>query len=604
MANAVPLFFVSIRRKYEQQPNSTKQDLAQELRRIATTLTDDAQNAALRRCKELGFDTNKGLISLEETLINLSSARDILLDAVEKGKLVQLPLRLQYSLYEQTQRIAQQLTSLVNGTDEVVNLVNSVEDITASIWQYNLHNLSGEVLGLHNKMNQLKSQETRIRQVSREAEEFRALQESAKSSLGQISEIASAAAALRASLQNTADEINSTLLKVSEQGQKVAGVAAQVDQHETTATQQLAGAKQAAADTDAIAKKSKDLQSEISTSRNALQELVERAQDLLSSAQTTASEQLAESKTQSDELVSTTTASVSTQITKLEQTTTELENKVTTLLTDTATQLTELQDSLDTRFVSQLDEFTSNSQIQQKTYESHLTKQLNEFTESSQEQLTNQSEAFNTQVAEWSGKAEQSTKVGEAGYKKLVANLDELEGRIRESIERATGYSLFQSFQRRQLDIAKAKRFWGYALGSIVALSLIASGIFIYELQYVQAYNAAFYLKLSISIPLIYAIAFCNLQYSRERRLEEEYAFKSNISVSLEPYQKLVEKLVDKSKPEELSKYTAFIIDSVTRVYTSPTGHIFEAPGDSNSAEKLIKALGEFIEPVIKGLKR
>ncbi len=63
-----------------------KQDIAQELRRIATTLTDDAQNAALRRCKELNFDTNKGLISLEETLINLSSARDILLDAAEKGK--------------------------------------------------------------------------------------------------------------------------------------------------------------------------------------------------------------------------------------------------------------------------------------------------------------------------------------------------------------------------------------------------------------------------------------------------------------------------------------------------------------------------------------
>ena len=170
-----------------------KQDLAQDLLRIATTLTDDAQNAALRKCKELNFDTNKGMISLEETLINLSAARDILLDAAEKGKLIQLPLRLQYSLYDQTQRIAQQLTSLVNGTDEVVNLVNSVEDITASIWQYNLHNLSSEVLGLHNKMNQLKSQETRIRRVSREAAEFTSLQESAKSSLSQISEMASVA---------------------------------------------------------------------------------------------------------------------------------------------------------------------------------------------------------------------------------------------------------------------------------------------------------------------------------------------------------------------------------------------------------------------------
>jgi hypothetical protein len=120
----------------------------------------------------------------------------------------------------------------------------------------------------------------------------------------------------------------------------------------------------------------------------------------------------------------------------------------------------------------------------------------------------------------------------------------------------------------------------------------------------VQVYNAAFYLKLSISIPIVYAIAFCNVQYSRERRLEEEYAFKSSISISLDPYQRLVGELVDKSKPEELSKYTAFIIESVNKVFTSPTGQIFEAPGDKTSVEKLIKACGDFIEPVLKVVKK
>jgi hypothetical protein len=137
-----------------------------------------------------------------------------------------------------------------------------------------------------------------------------------------------------------------------------------------------------------------------------------------------------------------------------------------------------------------------------------------------------------------------------------------------------------------------------------VLVSLTASGFFIYSLRYVQVYNAAFYLKLSISLPLIYAIAFCNVQYSRERRLEEEYAFKSSISISLDPYQRLVGQLVDKTKPEEISKYTAFVIDSVTKVFTSPTGHIFEGPEDRTSAEKLIKALGDFIEPLLKVLKK
>jgi hypothetical protein len=65
----------------------------------------------------------------------------------------------------------------------------------------------------------------------------------------------------------------------------------------------------------------------------------------------------------------------------------------------------------------------------------------------------------------------------------------------------------------------------------------------------------AFYLKLSLSLPLIYAITFCTVQYSRERKLEEEYAFKSNISVSLDPYRELVEKLVDKQQPQDREKF-------------------------------------------------
>ena len=561
-------------------PVPPKQNLAQELGRIATTLTDDAQNAALRKCKELSFDTNKGMISLEETLINLSEARDILLDVVEKGKLVQLPLKLQNSLYEQTQRIAQQLTSLVNGTDEVINLVNSVEDITAAIWQYNLRNLSGEVLGLHNKMNQLKAQETLIRQVSREAAEFTSLQDSAKNHLNQISQIAAEATSLKASVQVAADGVTGALSKVSENEQKVSGIAVQVDQHGTTATQQLASIKQATADVEAIAKKTKELQTEIDTSRESLRDLVGKAQDLLSSTHKDAALQLSNTKTTTDELVSASQKAVADMTTKLEASITE--------------QISTLKTGLD----------AANSSIGKTRVEleGQLATRLKEFSEVSQKQLADEDGAFKVQLTEWEKDGEESERIREAEYKKLVDNLDELEGRIRVSIERATGYSLFQSFQKRQLDIAAAKRFWGYALGCVVALALFASIFLIYHLP--QAYNAAFYLKLSISVPLIYAIAFCNLQYSRERLLEEEYAFKSNISVSLEPYQKLVEKLIDKDRPEELSKYTAFIIDSVARVYTSPTGQVFETQEDKNSAEKLIKALGGFIEPIIKGLKR
>jgi hypothetical protein len=160
-------------------PLPIKEDLPQQLRDIATTLTPEAQNAALRKARELSFDLERGRIPLEETLINLNQAREVLLDAVDKKKLVQLPLKLQYTLLAQTQRVSQSLTSLIGGSDTIQAIEDSVDDLTSAIWQYNLQNLSGEVLGFSQKMNQLKAQETQIRLVQRQAEEFTTIRDRA-----------------------------------------------------------------------------------------------------------------------------------------------------------------------------------------------------------------------------------------------------------------------------------------------------------------------------------------------------------------------------------------------------------------------------------------
>jgi len=62
---------------------------------ILTTLTDEAERAAVAKCTELGFDPNRGVVSLEESFANLNAARNILMDAIEKQKLVQLPITVQ-----------------------------------------------------------------------------------------------------------------------------------------------------------------------------------------------------------------------------------------------------------------------------------------------------------------------------------------------------------------------------------------------------------------------------------------------------------------------------------------------------------------------------
>jgi hypothetical protein len=46
-----------------------KEDVAKEIGRIASTLTDDMQSA-LKKARDLGFDLTRGRLTLEETLIN------------------------------------------------------------------------------------------------------------------------------------------------------------------------------------------------------------------------------------------------------------------------------------------------------------------------------------------------------------------------------------------------------------------------------------------------------------------------------------------------------------------------------------------------------
>ena len=137
---------------------------------ILTTLTEEAKNSALAKCKELGFDPNRGVISLEESFINLNAARLILMDAIEKKKLIQLPITVQKTLLVQLEAIAKSLTGLIGGTDEIDNLADRIEQLNTAIWQYGLHNLSEEVLGYQTKLNQLKTQELQVGKLSEELE--------------------------------------------------------------------------------------------------------------------------------------------------------------------------------------------------------------------------------------------------------------------------------------------------------------------------------------------------------------------------------------------------------------------------------------------------
>ena len=397
-----------------------------ELYSILTTFTDEAKNAALQKCHELGFTTNRGIVPLEESFINLDSAKNILIDAIEHQKLIQLPITVQTSLLQNLKQVSRSLASLTGGSDEVENLAAAIEQLNTSVWQYGLHNLSTEVLGYQTKLNQLKNLEVAIQKLKADLESGL----STKTTLeGLVENSNQALATISAHTENAekqTGEINQRLESAIESDQKASAALASIQQSEANSTQLLA-----------------------STSR-------------------------------------------------------------------------------------------SNADVLA------LQPQITEFFN----QISENRKTMNTTV----GDAQAAVKNNKAETETLISDLQKLEDQIKVQIQKATGFSLFHSFQTRQEELRHSKNWW---VGALIILLLCSVGLtlfLVFTLQKTTALSVEFFLKLGLSLPLFIAVGFCIVQYSKERRLEEEYAFKSNISISLIPYQELVQKLVSADNPVEREK--------------------------------------------------
>jgi hypothetical protein len=437
------------------------------------SLTEDAQNAATVKAEELGFDLNKGAVTLDEAFINLNADTATLRDAIEKKKLIQLPISVQKILVDSLENITRFLTNLTSGTDEIVNLVDAIEGLHTAVWQYGLQNLSKEYLGYQTKLNQVKSLEVQLRQLKKTLEEGLSVKNSLGDLVAEVEQVKASLAGELQTAQSTVKTSSEHLAKVVDADQKAAALLATISQNQLTSSDQLSKTTTSSSEVTALEAKIKEFYSQIDTHRKAIESASQKATS-----------------------------------------TVEDNNRKT---------------------------------------------------------------------------------------RALVAELDGLEGQIREQIRRATGHSLFHSFQTRQERLAKTKMFWIYALAALVLISVSFS---LYLAHSTQSFDILFYLKLSLTIPMLFAIVFCTVQYSRERRLEEEYAFKSNISISLVPYQELVEKLVDKKQASERDKFATFLMAAVTNVFTSPTDKIWETTEkDSSVGDKSVKRVVALIKPIIKGLQ-
>ena len=540
-----------------------------------TKISEEAIDVARKKAQEATFDLDKGDISFAETRLNLLNARNVVSDAIEENKLTQLPLSIQSELKALFERILANLSAMTGVIDEITLLKNHVEELTVLIWKYGFYNLSPQVLGYQRKMNDLKAMEVQLSALL--------------SRLARIDDLAGDADRVLKKSHETESALKKALDEASSTKSQIDNLAGSTTAAQQGVTAALASVKQQSEDaarliatitaTEGQAKNTNDqlvdLHKQLQAKTGELNTAVTDAQTNLKTAQDSTAELLKDVKKQTSDIENQQKESFDTLSNELRESAATLEGNSETAI---KTFDTESQDALNT--------------TKKKAVED-LAKVGTDWTEFAKGSVKKFEGASGLLITEESEK-----------LRTLTSDLKALELQIKDQIEKAVGFSLFNAFQKRQESIMTSKKFWQWSLFVCVAAGVGLACYFIYALHGMTKFEYAYFAKLALSLPVIYAISFCNIQYGKERRLEEEYAFKASISVSLNPYQELVGRLVNQDSAEERTKYTDFIIASIEAVFESPTDKVYgsetKPAADATSLEKISKQLAPVLEPLAK----
>lgn len=566
-------------------PELPKDDFLEQIWTVLTTLSDEAMRAAQKKCIDQGFDENRGIVSLQESFINLASARGLIQDVIEKRKLVQLPITVQKELLGNIQNISRSLVGLSEGTDEVVNLATSIELLNTSIWKYGLHNLSDEVLGYQTKLNQIKNQELHISRVISHLETAQKSADLATAATNEIERRRHASTAALEETQKNNSESAALLEQIRENGSKASALFSTIQQQEKQSGEFTSSIKTSNNELLSLDSSIRKFYGDVDEYRKKISEAAEGAAAVVRTSETSVRKLVEESSSQVDAAID---ALNKTGRVAVE----ELTDKISAGLAESKQELSRLD--TDVRSASAV--FQKSAEVAMQTLTERTNTSFGKFLVDSTARLDGLADSLNS-------RSNETVEINQKATEKLVNDLATLKEQIKEQIQQATGFQLFGAFQSRQNQIAGSKNLWVYAIATLVAISAGVTIWIAHEAQYYSVNNLAFWVKLSLTIPLGYALTFCTLQYSRERRLEEEYAFKSSVSVSLNPYRDLIRSILEKDGAADQSKYADFVIDSVKNVFTPPTDKVFDAAKKPGITEKTLKQTAEIIGTAVKAAK-
>lgn len=239
--------------------------------------------------------------------------------------------------------------------------------------------------------------------------------------------------------------------------------------------------------------------------------------------------------------------------------------------------------------------------------EKHKTEMLN-VKNSSEATLRDLRQGIDKQIADLGVKVKEYNQ----STTSIVEKNRELQGKIQDHLRMAVGASLFSSFDKRKDSISWGKWIW------LVLLFLSSGGAIWYAYWFAtslrevigngiagesgigrEAELVIIIARIVIAIPIGFVIYFCASQYSRERRAEEEYAFKAAISLSLEPYKTLIESMSAKGKEAD----SDYIKKLIMIIFENPIKRLYSDKRSKTLTAKQISGVLKEVKPIVETIK-
>jgi len=173
---------------------------------------------------------------------------------------------------------------------------------------------------------------------------------------------------------------------------------------------------------------------------------------------------------------------------------------------------------------------------------------------------------------------------------------EKLKQKLAQTVSMGIGGSLGEAFNNRRDEIESSVAKWRFWTGFSIGLLIIASVAVYADLVFSGASSLNFISKIALILPVSVAVWFASSNYNRERRLMEEYAFKSTLSFSLDGYRKVLQEELPEDNKDQLGE---FLTEAMLGIYENPYANM---QSEQNQVEK--SSLNTTNEQLIRLLRK